>query len=257
MGFLDAIEKIEKKIKRLVSVNDERPEPLKINQLILNEIEDKVIPAGRSKRSFPYNQIKVYVIAKNEDHRLNLVSYFNGTEDLKDQVVKRLEQASCAAPGGLSVDIEILNEAGQQSENGFWIEYGTGKLRPQSPAQLVVLRGVATKRTMTLRKPIINIGRVEEVVDRTKQQIIRRNDLVFLDKGDEANHTVSRIHAHIEYDEGSGEYMLFDDRSEHGTRIHRAGQTINVIKGSVRGVKLRPGDEIALGQARVRFSNRK
>ena len=81
--------------------------------------------------------------------------------------------------------------------------------------------------------------------------MVRRNDIVFEEGADEANITVSRKHAHIVREEG--EYRIWDDGSEFGTRVFRDGRTIEVPPGNRRGEKLRPGDEIYLGRARLRF----
>ncbi len=65
------------------------------------------------------------------------------------------------------------------------------------------------------------------------------------------NATVSRRHAHIRSAEG--EYRLSGDGSEFGTRIFRDGRSIEVPSGDRRGERLRPGDEIYLGRACLRF----
>ena len=49
----------------------------------------------------------------------------------------------------------------------------------------------------------------------------------------------------------SGHYRVYDDRSAHGTGVLRNGRTITVTPGS-RGIRLESGDEIVLGEARLR-----
>jgi hypothetical protein len=44
---------------------------------------------------------------------------------------------------------------------------------------------------------------------------------------------------------------VYDDGSEHGTGIVRHGRTLAVPRGA-RGVRLESGDEIVLGEARLR-----
>jgi len=92
----------------------------------------------------------------------------------------------------------------------------------------------------------------QELTD-TEQRVVRRNDVVFEEEADEANATVCRAHAHIRYDRASGEYRICDDDSEFGTRIFRDGKPVAVPPGNRRGERLRPGDEIYLGRACVRF----
>ena len=101
-----------------------------------------------------------------------------------------------------------------------------------------------------MEKPRINIGRLAELTD-SEQRVVRRNDVVFEEGADEANATVSRSHAHIRLD--SGEYRVCDDESEFGTRVFRDGRPIEVPAGNRRGEKLRPGDEIYVGRACLRF----
>ena len=84
-----------------------------------------------------------------------------------------------------------------------------------------------------------------------EQRVVRRNDVVFEEGGDEANATVSRKHAHIRLE--GGDYRICDDGSEFGTRVFRDGRPIEVPAGNRRGEKLRPGDEIYLGRACLRF----
>jgi predicted component of type VI protein secretion system len=73
---------------------------------------------------------------------------------------------------------------------------------------------------------------------------------VFTDGGGAANDTVSRRHAHIDYNAQACDYRIADDRSAHGTSIVRNGAAIPVPAGS-RGIRLQSGDEIVLGEARV------
>ena len=88
--------------------------------------------------------------------------------------------------------------------------------------------------------------------------MVRRNDLAFI--GDsEVNHSVSREHAHIDYDSTTGEYRLFNDRwyargTDCGTRIVRDGVSLEVHRDT-RGTKLEPDDEIHFGRAIVIFQN--
>jgi len=114
---------------------------------------------------------------------------------------------------------------------------------------LVVVKGKTAELGYKLDRPRTNIGRMAELTD-SEHRVVRRNDIVF-DEGDEANATVSRKHAHVR-NEG-GEYRIIDDESEFGTRIFREGRSIEVPAGNRRGEKLKPGDEIYLGRACLRF----
>ena len=112
------------------------------------------------------------------------------------------------------------------------------------------MKGKTDHSEYTLDKARTNIGRLAELTD-AEQRVIRRNDIVFEEGADEANATVSRRHAHIRLEDG--DYRLCDDESEFGTRVFRDGRPIEVPAGNRRGEKLRPGDEIYLGRACLRF----
>jgi pSer/pThr/pTyr-binding forkhead associated (FHA) protein len=136
----------------------------------------------------------------------------------------------------------------------FSIEYAmevpASQPQPAAPARLTVIHGKAREAVYTLDKTRINIGRLAELTD-AEHRVIRRNDVVFEEGADEANATVSRKHAHIRRE--AGEYRICDDSSEFGTRIFRDGRALEVPAGNPRGERLRPGDEIYLGRACVRF----
>jgi pSer/pThr/pTyr-binding forkhead associated (FHA) protein len=91
-----------------------------------------------------------------------------------------------------------------------------------------------------------------EVID-AAGRLTRKNDVAFRDDAQAPNPSVSRAHAHIEFDPEKGAFRLFDDRSAHGTTVLRDGSVIPVPQGPSKGVALRQGDEIVLGQARLRF----
>jgi pSer/pThr/pTyr-binding forkhead associated (FHA) protein len=94
------------------------------------------------------------------------------------------------------------------------------------------------------------MGRCTEVRD-SHHRLIRTNHVAFLEKAGDVNQTISRRHAHISHDPSSKHHRLHDDGSEHGTSIVRNGRTIPVPRGA-RGVRLESGDEIVLGDARLK-----
>ena len=117
---------------------------------------------------------------------------------------------------------------------------------------LTVISGSAQQQQLCLKKKRINLGRLAEVTD-ADQRLTRRNDVAFRDDAPSPNPSVSRAHAHIEFDPEMAVFRLFDDRSAHGTAVIRDGSVIPVPQGPSKGVALQHGDEIALGQARLRF----
>jgi pSer/pThr/pTyr-binding forkhead associated (FHA) protein len=116
---------------------------------------------------------------------------------------------------------------------------------------VAVLKGTAERRNYSFASTRIEIGRCSEVRD-SGHRLIRTNHIAFTEAAADANLTVSRQHAHIACDAATGHVRLYDDGSSDGTGIVRDGRTVPVPRGS-RGVRLRSGDEIALGEARLRI----
>jgi len=114
-----------------------------------------------------------------------------------------------------------------------------------------VFRGTAARRTYVFVEERIDVGRCAEVKD-SAGRLIRTNDIAFAEGAGEINQSVSRQHAHIARQAGSPEFRLYDDGSVRGTHIVRNGKTLPVPRGA-RGVRLQSGDEIGLGDARLRI----
>jgi len=221
-------------------------ELLLVHRAILDEIETKVQTAGRGQRIFPYSLVTVTLISADADRRALYAAAFGAEARLESDVRQALEGAGCRLPRAFSVDVKTA----ESGDRAFEISYGTAAPAPPAPASLVVVKGKAEAETYPISKPRTNIRRLAELTD-AESRVVRRNDIVFLEGADEANGTVSRRHAHIQF--AAGEYRIADDGSEFGTRVFRDGRSIDVPAGNRRGEKLRCGDEIHLGRACLRF----
>jgi hypothetical protein len=233
-------------------------ELLLVHRGILEQIEGKVQTVARGKRLFPYSHLVVTLASADADRRAVYQAAFAEGGRLESEIREMLEATGCELPRSLSVEVKTT----QTGDQPFVIEYEvvsitppTAAVEPASPPvaatpRLVVVRGKTANPELVVDKPRINIGRLLELTD-AEGHVVRRNDVVFEEGGDDANATVSRRHAHIRLE--AGEYRLCDDESEFGTRVFRDGRPIEVPPGNRRGEKLRPGDEIYLGRACLRF----
>jgi hypothetical protein len=220
-----------------------------VHRGVLEEIAGKVQTMARGERVFPFNRVAVTFVAADAERRAILQSAFG--ERLAEDVRGALEGSRCKVPRGFTVEVHTA----ETGEGLFDIEYGNAAPAPPAaptlpPAILTVVKGKTAEPEYRLDKARTNLGRLAEITD-ADHRITRRNDVVFEEGADETTGTVSRRHAHIRLDEG--EYRLCDDGSEFGTRIFRDGRSIEVPAGNRRGEKLRPGDEIYLGRACLRF----
>jgi hypothetical protein len=241
----------------------ESDELLLVHRAMLEEIEGKIQILARGKRVFPYSHVTVTLSSADADRRTLYQSAFGEGDRLETDVREALEGAECETPRTFRVEVKTAESEVPPGARAFAIGYGVDEPKPAnrqpdapevSPVavtgRLVVVKGKAENNEYTLHKPRTNIGRLADVTD-SEQRVVRRNDVVFEEGTDEANATVSRRHAHIRLD--AGEYRVCDDESEFGTRIFRDGRPIEVPAGNRRGERLKPGDEIYLGRACLRF----
>jgi|WetSurMetagenome_2_1015567.scaffolds.fasta_scaffold65019_2 hypothetical protein len=260
MGILDKVTKLEKRIEKLAVRGDVPLEPAEVRRAVLDDVEELIQPGPRSKAVFPYNRLEVSVVAPDAARRAAFEAALDGEAGLKAAIEERLREAGCTRMPAMRVTLRYVRKAGADWDTGRVFRTTAAQedappersaSEPAAPAQIVVVKGSATRKAYALTAERTNVGRTAEVVDK-ERRVARRNQVVFAEAGDAVNDTVSRAQAHI-LRTPAGEYRLFDDHSSHGTRIFRDGRTIALPSGSPRGVRLQSGDEIYFGQACVRF----
>jgi hypothetical protein len=269
---------VEKTIERAFSKWTERAfgptqsdELLLVHRAILAEVEGKIQTVQRGQRLFPYNYLKVRLVSPEPERRALFQAAFAQDRRLENDIRESLQGAGCGLPTGFAVDVETAEEGPKGFEIAYTIREApsvpeqvpapVAAPEPEPalssspefiPARLVVVRGKAAQESYAVEKSRTNIGRMQELTD-SQHRIVRRNDIVFEEGGDDANATVSRAHAHIRFDRPSGQYRICDDESEFGTRIFREGRSIEVPAGNRRGERLCAADEVYVGRACLRF----
>jgi FHA domain len=245
-----------------------------VHRRILEQVESRVETLARGLRVFPYSGVIVILRAADAERRARWQAAFSEGDRLQSDIREVLTAAPCEFAPSLTVQVQAAEPDPQNSEEPFAIEYipvsapaasvsaptapvpieAPAPVAPSpaapSPAKLVVLKGKTQCGEYALQAERINLGRMGELTD-SEQRVVLRNDVVFEEGADEVNGTVSRRHAHIRRE--GADYRLCDDESEFGTRVFRNGRPIEVPAGNRRGEKLRPGDEIYLGRACLRF----
>ena len=238
----------------------EPPEVAEIRFAILDEIRKKSYRSG-GRRVFPYNVVRINMRGVQESRK----PIFKGgffKKYFEQEIRKSLTKSDCRFPEDLEVDVNVTRRLPKRDEAWLWIETDSQRRRPtetaRPAARIVVIEGKANQREIVLRKMRTNIGRTVDVY--RSEGLSRRNDITF-SEDTEVNRTVSREHAHIQYDEASSSWRLYNDRwyqrGEKGETacnvwIVRDGMSQEVHRNA-RGARLRSGDEIHLGKAVVRF----
>ena len=228
-------------------------QPLEIVHAIVDAIEREVQPAGRGRRLFPFNHIRVVIAASSPRQRAYLEAACEGPPSLQQRIVDGLEAAGCTAPP-ISITIEFVEHGEPEwAQPEFDVQCARGAPiaapAPETASlELTITHGTTGRSTYTFAEPVVALGRGDEVRD-SRQRLLRTNQVAFADGDDPVNNTVSRRHARIEKDARG--FRLFDDGSTQGTSVIRGGRGLPVSRGT-RGLLLQSGDEIVLGQARLR-----
>ncbi len=235
-----------------LSGGDHPKEALEIRREILSAIGGKVEPKGQGEYVFPYSDVMVKLAPRDEEQRATFEAAFVDDDGLQSQARDMLRDAGCQADA-VTVAIEFVEDPGappfqvafkrvEKQPKGVAIT--PPKVRPA--AWLYVVKGSAERPEYFIGKDVVYLGRLKEVTVKTGG-LRRRNDVAFND--DET--TVSREHAHIQFDDGK--FRLFHDSGEVGTRLFRDGRVVALPSTGNRGTQLISGDEIHLGDARLRF----
>ncbi|HEX3554976.1 MAG TPA: FHA domain-containing protein [Thermoanaerobaculia bacterium] len=233
---------------------------LEIRRAILDDVESRVIAVGGGRRLFPFNRLRVHLLAPDPQMRTELEAVVREGWNLKEEIAARLRERDCPVPPDLAVEVAYDETAGPAfAGRRFWVEYAKTEAAPEVAAsrptlEVTVLKGTATQKVYELDGERLYLGRLDEVVD-SDGRVRRRNDVAFREEG-EINQTVSREHARIAWDKATGGYWLRAEQNASGTRIYRSGKTIDVSAHDRRGVRLQPGDEVHLGRAVVKVGFR-
>ena len=244
--FRDLERAIDEKLRGLFPV--QKRELIEIQRAILDEIADRAQNLPRARRVIAANQISVTIPAPEEDRRTAFRLVFIEGDALEHDVKAHLRRESIEFPSDLKVAVELIDEpVPDLAEKGFHVVLANREAaaRPEAAAKIVSFT-LPDGSTMELNKARIHIGRTPEVLD-DRRRLVRRND-VAIDEN-----TVSRAHAHIEYDRTGGTFRLYDDGSSYGTSVVHRGRLVEVPKAGARGQRLSDGDEIYIGQTKIAF----
>jgi hypothetical protein len=245
--------------RRLAQTGPGAREPIELTHAIVDAVEREIQPGDRGTRVFPFNTIDVSILAPSDHQRARLEAIVDGNVPMRNRLTERLRSAGCDATG-LVVQVNYVARTQEHwTDPQFSIAFSrisreeTDVEAPEEAPgrmEITVIRGATEWRTYVFTSHRIDLGRGADVRD-SSNRLIRTNHVAFTDGSDDVNQSVSRQHAHVVYDQRSRQFRLHDDGSVHGTKIVRKGKTLAVPWGG-RGSLLQSGDEIDIGEARVR-----
>jgi hypothetical protein len=259
MSLLRRIEKsLDSRLRSMFAGGGDQPgarEAIELYRDALEQIASRAAIGKRGGRVLPFNLITVELAAANPERKAVLETLFDPGQmgddiraTLKEERVEPPESLTVVVkyPDAPAVELRVICERTEKAAAVAAAHTPVAVI----PARLVVLAGAPPRGEFTLDQVRINIGREAEVRD-AAGKMLRRNELYFPESEHEAHGSVSRTHAHMQFE--GGDWRIFDDGSSVGTTLIRAGKKIDVPAHAGRGVALRGGDEIYLGQVRLRF----
>lgn len=267
MSLLRKIEKsLDHRLRAMFAGEEEEAgarEGIELYRDALEQIANKVMAGKRGERIFPFNRITIELAAENAERKAVLETIFDAQqfgedvrEALREEHVTPAEDLTVHVhyPEASVVEMRVVCERGKTEAAVAPVTPEVEAPAPVAllPARLLTVTGVSSAAEFYLERPRINLGREAEITD-SLGRAVRRNELYFPEQAHEANPSVSRAHAHIRFDAGGGEWRIYDDGSSIGTTIFREGRRIDVPAHAGRGVALRNGDEVYLGQVRLQF----
>jgi pSer/pThr/pTyr-binding forkhead associated (FHA) protein len=205
--------------------------------------------------------------SEGERHLYEPAVYLNEEGRFKEEVQKIADDFALNLPDLWELDITFTAEPpaeavkAQQVAGALFIRNGTNAIQKKAAAYIKVLNGEAEKEVyaITSESGKINIGREKRV--QTRDNFFRVNTIAFpAESTAESNKYISRQHAHIEWDNGTGTFLLFADEGGVPPRNKikiRSVQNEDPVKlQSTRlGYSLQEGDQIILGEtALLEFS---
>jgi hypothetical protein len=262
MGIWGKLQNAERNLRKRIRLacGEATRTPPDIRREILEQVKSRIT----AETGFPYTKTIVWFQPPTEALRDVFEAAFLQEDSLKTKIVEMLKDANAQHPEPFEVIVDFKRDLTPGSEAPaprplFQIEFikhdpSIGKKVPET--SFVISKGSAEQPSYELKKERILIGRLQEVLDR-EGRMIRMNDVIFLDNGEDINSTVDRAHARIWFDFEEDGFFIMDEVSHFGTIIMRDSRSIDVPAGNPRGIRLRSGDAIYCGQACLRFEIKK
>jgi hypothetical protein len=245
-----------------LQISKDAPEIAEIRLAVLDEVKSKSHRvAGREV--FPYNLVRIHVMGVPENQSGVLKGSFF-SQFFEQELRSGLSHANYRFPDDLQVEVRTTPDLPGPKERWLKVETESREKSPETipapkkPARLMVVKGKANDKEVTLNKVRTNIGRGLDVYRADGPS--RRNDLAFTEDT-EPGRSVSREHAHVVFHKRTGEYRLYNDRwykpgsksdGGCGLWIIRDGLS-QEVHHNARGTRLQHGDEIHLGRAVLKF----
>jgi len=200
----------------------------------------------------------------SERHLYEAAVFANVAGKFKSEEVQRMaDDYAIKLPASWKFEVAFTDKFPAQSYTAkdldaalFFTTRKAGLHHKRSRAFLKILSGQAEKETYPIdsNDGKVNIGR--EPKTQVAGGFIRKNAIAFVSTGSfDMNRSVSRQHAHIEWEPGSGSFLVFADEGgippNNKMKVKTSEGVLIKMQATEVGHRLEEGDQIILGDAAV------
>ena len=205
----------------------------------------------------------LYINCKEEEKHLYEAAVYADEENRfkEEEVQKIADDYAIALPENWTLQVEFVKEIPTEALKASDISaalFISTKKKPkvhfEATAHIRVLNGQAEQEVYTIssKSGIINIGRERKV--QTANGFYRENLIAFPDSSrNESNRSVSRQHAHIEWNAENAAFYLFADEGgvppHNKMKVRTVGGLPVKLQTTEIGHRLQEGDQIILGES--------
>lgn len=208
--------------------------------------------------------IHLYIPDNNQDrHVYEAAVFVDEPERFKDEVQKIADDYDLGLPQNWALEVSFTGEIPPEAISipgtvaALFIRTKDNTIQKSATAFIRVLNGEAEQAEYQIDSTggKINIGREKKA--QVRDGFFRLNQIAFPgDSENESNKYISRQHAHIEWNNENGAFMLFADEGGippgNKVKIRSAvTETLNKLNSKQIGHKLDEGDQIILGETAV------
>jgi len=235
----------------------------KIRNILLQFIKEKLQMAEGGEGA-NINGIYLYINCTEQERYLyESAIHAANPGKFRDEVQKIADDYAIQLPESWKYEIAFTDKYPEQSYVAPGIKTAlfistrkAGIINKKARAYVKILGGNAEKETYVLEpsKEKINIGREAKV--QLSGGFVRKNTIAFTAAGSmDINRSVSRQHAHIEWDPTSGSFLIFADEGgippNNKMKIHTAEGSFIKMQAIEVGHRLQEGDQVILGDKAV------
>lgn len=201
---------------------------------------------------------------ESEKHIYESAVYFDNADKFKTEELQRIaDDYAISLPSTWKFEIAFTNDFPEGAYKAddvhaalFISTKKAGATHKKAQAYIKVLNGHAEKEIYTIDSTNgkINIGREAKV--QTADGFFRKNNIAFVaSESTEANRSVSRQHAHIEWEPESGSFFIFADEGgvppHNKVKVRSVGGVPVKMHATEIGHRLQEGDQVILGESVV------